>query len=150
MLRSRKREQNVHLEPKIDVAARRGVADLIVQRTFIVDGHLAEEIDVGAQVTLAHPVLAQFDQQSVLSILVPAVSVLLITRLTELLLRQFSACEPADRVVPSASVIGDRAQHATHIRIERAVSREKSSVLSFQGVRHVVALQSIVIVEEHC
>ena len=111
---------------------------------------LREEVHVGHQVARTESVLAELRQEAVARVAVEFVAVLLVARLSEAHEHALRGRMSAHGVVPAAIVVGDRDQHAAHVRVQRMASSQEEGVLALQGVGHVVALDRDLEVEEEC
>ena len=133
----------VHLESQVERVTGTTVVRCQDEPAVRVDLHLAEEVDVGDQVTFSESVLAEFDQHGFAAADMAPVAVLLERRGAVPRLDQRRVGEAAERIVPAAGVGRDRAEDPSHVRIADAASRQVRRVLRLERVGHVVAFQRL-------
>ena len=136
-------DEGVELEAQRHRVAGPGVVRDERERPVVVDGDLAEEVDVGDEVAPAEAVLGQLDEQAVARAAAPVVAVLRVRRDAPAL-GDMATCVPGDRVVPAARVGRDRGEDPPHVGVERDAGTQAAHPLALQRVGHAVALERVV------
>ena len=141
--------QHVHLGAKIDVHPGSRMARNEVHVPTVIHYNFAEEVDWRSHVPNGKAILRELDRKTVVWILVVFIAVFLVSGVTILLRNERGIRAAAQRVVPADDVSRNRAEHASHVRVQDVPACEMRSMLCFQGVRHVVSLGGILPVVKH-
>src|SRR5271170_4963259 len=94
------------------------VAAVEVHGAVLVNRYLAEPIDVGSQVAAAQAVFSRLDQKCIVTVLSPIVAMLLIALFAPAHRNGFPVGIPADSIVPTHRILGDRTENPSHVGVQ--------------------------------